>query len=53
MMMSTAPFYLDLNDIGFPFTDMSCSVLFVVNPSSKKLSFFLAAMSPSLHSDVD
>ena len=39
IVMSTAPFDLDLNDMGFPFTDISCDVLFVVNPSSEKSSF--------------
>ena len=39
IVMSIAHFDLDLNDMGLPFTDMSCDILFVVNPSSKKSSF--------------
>ena len=53
IVMSTAPFDLDLNEMGFHFTEMSCDVLFVVNPCSEKSSFVLAGMSPYLHSDVD
>ena len=39
IVISTAPFDLGLNDIGLPFTDMSCDILFVVNPSREKSSF--------------
>ena len=38
-MISTAPFDLDLKDMGLPFTDMRCVVRFVVNPSREKSSF--------------
>ena len=38
-MMSTALLDLDLKEIGLPFTDNSCVLLFVVRPRSEKLSF--------------
>ena len=38
-MISTALVDLDLKEIGLPFTDNSCVLLFVVRPRSEKLSF--------------
>ena len=38
-MMSTALLDLDLKEIGLPFTDNSCVLLFVVKPRSEKSSF--------------
>ena len=38
-MMSTALLDLDLKEIGLPFTDNSCVLLFVVRPRSEKSSF--------------
>ena len=38
-MMSTALLDLDLKEIGLPFTDNSCVLLFVVRPRREKSSF--------------
>ena len=38
IVISTAPFDCDLNDMGLPFTDINCDILFVVNPSREKSS---------------
>ena len=49
IVMSTAPLDLDLNEIGFPLTDISWDDLFVINPRSEKssLDFALNESSPS------
>ena len=39
IVMSTALFDHDLNDMGLPFTDINCDILFVVNPIKEKSSF--------------
>ena len=52
-MISTAPFDRDLNDIGLPFTDINCDILFVVNPSREKSSLDSFGMSLLLGSGAD
>ena len=39
IVMSTALLDLDLKEIGLPFTNLSCVLLFVVRPRSEKSSF--------------
>ena len=46
-MMSTALLDLDLKEIGLPFTNNSCVLLFLVRPRSKK-SFFVFDLNESL-----